>query len=192
MNPKLLITTAPLLIITLLANINPLWAFSIDNSANKNLTITRIDQKNQIDVDLSQTILIAILIQLIGTGLTITIMLIFYKLTPKNFNRKPSKLNQKTSSPIPHCQNINQPTSSVKKTDITAEITKMETTIARLNMAIKMNPNDANLYSKRANFRKNKLKDKQGALEDYNTAMRLTITDKIHYKFTSSGNLITY
>ena len=54
-----------------------------------------------------------------------------------------------------------------------------------LNEAIRLNPRQASLYSKRANFRKKYLGDNQGAIEDYTKAIRINPDNALLYFWRS-------
>jgi tetratricopeptide (TPR) repeat protein len=57
--------------------------------------------------------------------------------------------------------------------------------IALFNSAIRTRPNDAYLYSERANLRRKNLEDKDGALEDYTQAINLHPDNPLFYLWRS-------
>ncbi len=57
--------------------------------------------------------------------------------------------------------------------------------IEDFNEAILNNPNSADLYGERANFRQKNLGDKQGAIEDYTNAIRLNPQNALFYFWRS-------
>lgn len=59
------------------------------------------------------------------------------------------------------------------------------TAIALFNNAIRTRPNDAYLYSERANLRRKNLQDKDGALEDYTQAINLHPDNPLFYLWRS-------
>ncbi|MUG95320.1 hypothetical protein F7734_24320 [Scytonema sp. UIC 10036] len=62
---------------------------------------------------------------------------------------------------------------------------KDDQTLAQLNNAIRIHPQDAYLYTKRANFRRSHLGDKYGALEDYTQAINLLPDNALFYLWRS-------
>jgi tetratricopeptide (TPR) repeat protein len=60
-----------------------------------------------------------------------------------------------------------------------------ESAIAHFNTAISTYPNSAELYTARANFRKKKLGDRQGALEDYTQAIYINPQNAFFYFWRS-------
>jgi tetratricopeptide (TPR) repeat protein len=61
----------------------------------------------------------------------------------------------------------------------------IESAIAHFNIAISTHPNSAELYTARANFRKKKLGDRQGALEDYTQAIFINPENAFFYFWRS-------
>ncbi|NJL09841.1 MAG: tetratricopeptide repeat protein [Calothrix sp. SM1_7_51] len=61
----------------------------------------------------------------------------------------------------------------------------VEGAIAHFNEAVRIKPNSEKIYSERANFRKNKLSDRQGALEDYTTAIDINPNNALLYFWRS-------
>ncbi|KAF3888462.1 MULTISPECIES: tetratricopeptide repeat protein [Nostocales] len=62
---------------------------------------------------------------------------------------------------------------------------KDDQTLVQLNNAIRIHPQDAYLYTKRANFRHSNLGDKRGALEDYTQAINLLPENALFYLWRS-------
>ena len=60
-----------------------------------------------------------------------------------------------------------------------------QTAISKFNNAISVHPDDAYLYSERANFRRRKLGDREGALEDYSQAINLHPDNALFYLWRS-------
>ena len=57
--------------------------------------------------------------------------------------------------------------------------------IAEFDRAILIHPQDAYLYTERANFRRNKLEDRLGALDDYTQAIRIHPENPLFYLWRS-------
>jgi tetratricopeptide (TPR) repeat protein len=57
--------------------------------------------------------------------------------------------------------------------------------VAELNNAIRLHPNNAELYTERAKFRRKNLGDKEGALEDYTQAIHLRPDNALFYLWRS-------
>lgn len=77
------------------------------------------------------------------------------------------------------------PAAYIEKAYISFRQGDVQTGLAELNNAICLHPNNAELYTERAKFRRKNLGDKEGALEDYTQAIHLRPDNALFYLWRS-------
>ncbi|MBW4510876.1 MAG: tetratricopeptide repeat protein [Scytonematopsis contorta HA4267-MV1] len=86
-----------------------------------------------------------------------------------------------TASPSPYKNGISSSYIYIQRACDCVNQGDIEGALAYFERAINSKPNSPKIYSERANFRKNKLGDRQGAIEDYTMAIEMTPDNAMLY-----------
>jgi len=140
---------------------------------------------------------LSVILILVGIGLVFgsTVNLLYKALNPPVKQKAttadslptPNKEHQKIAATVGVASETKQSNSGVYVEQARTFFKQGDTNraIAQFSHAIRTRPNDAYLYSERANLRRQNLEDKDGALEDYTQAINLHPDNPLFYLWRS-------